>query len=76
MIFIMLFKPNFITLVLFLTLVIVTLGLSHDHRHLNKEYHGISDFGMNKAHLLFHLGERSKVAVNYGFGYWQNMALK
>ena len=27
---------------------------------------------MNKPHLLFHLGERNKVAVNYGFGFWHN----
>ena len=28
------------------------------------------DFGLNKPHLLFHLGERRPVAVNYGTGYW------
>lgn len=28
------------------------------------------DFGMNKPHLLFHLGERHSVSVNYGMGYW------
>lgn len=32
----------------------------------------LSNFGMNKPHLLFHLGERSPVSVNYGFGYWLN----
>ena len=32
----------------------------------------LSDFGMNKPHLLFHLGERRSVAVNYGMGYWLN----
>lgn len=37
-----------------------------------KSYRPISSFGMNKPHLLFHLGERSKVAVNHGFAYWQN----
>lgn len=28
------------------------------------------DFGMNKPHLLFHLGERHSVSVNYGMSYW------
>lgn len=32
----------------------------------------LNDFGMNKPHLLFHLGERRSVAVNYGMGYWLN----
>ena len=32
----------------------------------------LSDFGMNKPHLLFHLGERRPVSVNYGMGYWLN----
>jgi hypothetical protein len=36
-------------------------------------YRPLNSFGMNKPHLLFHLGERSKVAVNYGFAYWQNL---
>lgn len=32
----------------------------------------LNDFGMNKPHLLFHLGERRSVSVNYGLGYWLN----
>lgn len=27
---------------------------------------------MNKPHLLFHLGERKSLSVNYGLGYWMN----
>jgi hypothetical protein len=33
---------------------------------------GIKSFGMNKPHLLFHLGTRDPISVNYGFGYWLN----
>lgn len=28
------------------------------------------DFGMNKPHLIFHLGTRYPFSVNYGNGYW------
>jgi len=31
-----------------------------------------TDFGMNKPHLLFHLGERKAISTNYGTGYWLN----
>ena len=31
-----------------------------------------TDFGMNKPHLLFHLGERKTISTNYGTGYWLN----
>lgn len=32
----------------------------------------LADFGMNKPHLLFHLGDRHHVSVNYGISYWLN----
>ena len=28
------------------------------------------DFGMNKPHHLFHLGDRSQISQNIGWGYW------
>lgn len=28
------------------------------------------NFGMNKPHLLFHLGDRSPISLNIGWGYW------
>lgn len=31
-----------------------------------------SSFGMNKPHLLFHLGDRMPVSKNVGWGYWSN----
>lgn len=31
-----------------------------------------ADFGMNKPHLLFHLGDRMPVSKNIGWGYWTN----
>jgi len=30
----------------------------------------LKNFGMNKPHTLFHLGDRHPVSVNYGIGYW------
>lgn len=30
----------------------------------------MADFGMNKPHYLFHLGDRSSVSHNIGWGYW------
>lgn len=32
--------------------------------------HCISNFGMNKPHLLFHLGQRTPLSLNIGWGYW------
>ncbi len=29
-----------------------------------------NSFGMNKPHLLFHLGDRMPVSKNVGWGYW------
>ncbi len=49
----------------FLTLIVAIS--SNSQRKFN-------DFGMNKPHLLFHLGERYSVAVNYGMSYWLNNA--
>lgn len=28
------------------------------------------NFGPNKPHLLFHLGDRSPISLNLGWGYW------
>lgn len=58
---------TFVVLCLFIA---TTYSISTAESLLKQKYQGISDFGMNKPHLLFHVGERSKVAVNYGFGYW------
>lgn len=30
----------------------------------------LPSFGMNKPHLLFHLGDRRAVSTNIGWGYW------
>ena len=30
----------------------------------------LPNFGMNKPHHLFHLGNRSPVSLNIGWGYW------
>lgn len=38
-----------------------------------EDYRPLNSFGMNKPHLLFHLGERNKISVNHGFAYWQNL---
>lgn len=27
-------------------------------------------FGMNKPHMLFHLGDRKAISLNIGWGYW------
>ena len=27
-------------------------------------------FGMNKPHMLFHLGDRQPISLNIGWGYW------
>ncbi len=47
-------------------IIIVILGFLHFAESK------LSDFGMNKPHLLFHLGERKSLSVNYGLGYWMN----
>jgi hypothetical protein len=32
----------------------------------------VKDFGMNKPHLLFHLGTRKPISLNMGYGYWRD----
>lgn len=49
-----------------LSLLVLTLALKEI------PYSPANSFGMNKPHLLFHLGDRKKVASNFGFSYWQN----
>ena len=29
-----------------------------------------TDFGMNKPHHLFHIGDRKSISNNIGWGYW------
>lgn len=53
-------------ILIFAAVVVTVVGVQEGYRPLNS-------FGMNKPHLLFQLGERSKVAVNHGFAYWQNL---
>lgn len=48
---------------LYLSLLLILFSLCQSYKSINS-------FGMNKPHLLFHLGERTKVAVNHGFAYW------
>jgi len=50
---------------------LLLLASSLEANTLAEEY-DLIDFGMNKPHLLFHLGDRHPVSVNYGFGYWMN----
>jgi len=64
--------PQYITIILLCLFIATVTSITTTDTLLKQQYQGVSDFGMNKPHLLFHVGERSKVAVNYGFGYWQN----
>lgn len=64
--------PKYFTFFILCSFIATVSTLSTTDPLLKQKYQGISDFGMNKPHLLFHLGERNKVSVNYGFGYWQN----
>ena len=49
-----------------LLLTLVCSTLSED------EYRPMNDFGMNKPHLMFQVGERKKIATNFGWSYWEN----
>jgi hypothetical protein len=52
--------------IIFIALLFIGLATTQNQ----KSDFSIKDFGMNKPHLLFHLGDRHPVSVNYGFGYW------
>jgi hypothetical protein len=55
--------------ILLLTFLLIAFTTAKTPLNQNTDYN-IKDFGMNKPHLLFHLGDRHPVSVNYGFGYW------
>ncbi len=57
--------------IIFFFLTIASV-IAEEAEQPNKYRKGLQNFGMNKPHLLFHLGTRSPVSVNYGMGYWMN----
>lgn len=52
--------------ILSLVLLVIVQTISSD------KYCPVNDFGMNKPHLMFQVGERKKVGTNYGWAYWEN----
>ena len=54
---------------LLLVLLVAVWGSQHGE---GEQYREMNDFGMNKPHLLFQLGQRKRVTTSFGFGYWQH----